>query len=99
MEAQVHMHGVVEGGMTTITPQRPVFWLGVTGSWCQLSKTFMEIAPLLSQGPISFPVKQVLMPSLNPSSISFQPPESWREFDQKKDLILEKIFWITGHCF
>lgn len=49
MEAQVHMRGVVEGGMTTITPQRPVFWLGVTRSWCQLSKTFMEIVPLLSR--------------------------------------------------
>lgn len=56
---------VTEKGMCAIPPQTPVLELGGTGQWCQLSKTFMEMPQLLSQGPTSFPVKQVLMPSLS----------------------------------
>ena len=66
------MHSVLEGSVST----KANTLVGSNQELAQLSKTFMEITPLLSQGPTTFPVKQVSMPSLNLSSISFQPFDS-----------------------
>lgn len=76
VEAQAHTHSVLEGSVST----KANTLVGSNQELAQLSKTFMEITPLLSQGPTTFPVEQVLMPSLNLSSISFQPFDSWRAY-------------------
>lgn len=75
VEAQAHTHSVLEGSVSTKANT-----LVGSNQLAQLSKTFMEITPLLSQGPTTFPVEQVSMPSLNLSSISFQPFDSWRAY-------------------